>query len=354
MAFNKKLLLLPIIMALLGLGFVWGSADTSIADIKAEKENILHIYSSRHYDTDQKLYDDFTAQTGIQIQKVEGKDDALIARLEQEGKASPADVFITVDAGRLWRAQEAGLFTAVSSKILDKNIPAYLKSPTNHWFGFSKRARVIVYNKAKLQKDDIKSYADLTAPQWKDRICIRSASNIYNLSIMASFIALNGEQSAKEWAQGVLNNLARKPQGGDTDQIKAVAAGKCDIALVNSYYYFRLMRSEEESDRALSAQTDIIFPTKDVGGTHVNISGAGILTHSDNKAAAQKFLEYLSTPSAQAYFAEGNNEYPVVKGAALPEILKNYKMFDVQDINVEKFGTHQKEAQMIFDKIKFP
>ncbi len=322
------------------------------------QDNTLHIYSSRHYDTDEKLYSGFTEQTGIKIKRVDGKGDALIARLEQEGELSPADLFITVDSGRLWRAEQAGLFDTAQSEILMEKTPANFRHPEGQWFGFSTRARVLVYNKDKIENGALTSYKDLADPRWKGRVCVRSSGNIYNLSLLASMIAQEGEDVAKEWAKGVLNNLARKPQGGDTDQIKAVAAGVCDIALVNSYYFFRLQRSDKPADKAVVQDLEIVFPDQDAlnegGGTHVNISGAGILKNAKNKEAAVKFLEYLTSDTAQAYFANGNNEYPVVEGVEVNKVVEASKGFKIQNINVSEFGKHQKQAKMIFDEIEFP
>ena len=268
-------------------------ALTSIKPAIAE-ESKLHIYSSRHYNTDEKLYTDFAKETGIEIKRVDGKGDALIARLEQEGELAPADLFITVDAGRLWRAEQAGLFDAVESETLKEKVPANLRHPEGQWFGFSTRARVLVYNTDKIEEGILTSYKDLADPKWKGRICVRSSGNIYNQSLMASIIAQDGEEAAKTWAKGLLDNLARKPQGGDTDQIKAVAAGVCDIALANSYYFFRLQRSEKAEDNAVVENLALVFPDQDNKGTHVNISGAGILKNAKNKEAAVKFLEYLT------------------------------------------------------------
>ncbi len=317
-------------------------------------DNVLHIYSSRHYNTDERLYSDFTEQTGIEVKRVDGKGDALIARLTQEGELSPADLFITVDAGRLWRAEEAGLFEPVKSEILSTKIPANLRADNNEWFGFSSRARLLVYNKDKIAEGELTSYADLADPKYKGRVCVRSSGNIYNQSLLASMIALDGAEAAKSWAQGVLDNLARKPQGGDTDQIQAVAAGICDIALANSYYFFRLQRSDDEKKREVVDNLAIIFPDQDAHGTHVNISGAGVLKHAKNKDAAVKFLEYLTSDTAQAYFANGNNEYPVVAGVQVNDTIEANKDFKTQDINVRTFGDNQMQAKMIFDEIKFP
>ncbi len=318
------------------------------------QDDILNIYSSRHYDTDEKLYSEFTEKTGIKINRVDGKEDALIARLEQESDLSPADLFITVDSGRLWRAEQTGLFENTQSKILNEKIPANLQHPEGQWFGFSTRARIVVYNKNAIKDGAPTSYQDLSDPRWKGRICVRSSGNIYNQSLLASMIAQDGEDAARKWAQGLLDNLARKPQGGDTDQIKAVSAGVCDIALANSYYFFRLQRSEKPEDLEIIKDLQIVFPDQNSKGTHINISGAGILKHSKNKDAARMFLEYLTSESAQAYFANGNNEYPVVSGVVVNEIVEAQKSFKRQDINVREFGVHQQKAKMIFDEIGFP
>lgn len=317
-------------------------------------DNTLHIYSSRHYKTDEALYNDFTAQTGITIKRVDGKGDALIARLQQEGRLTPADLLITVDSGRLWRAENANLFQPIESEVLKSKIPSHLRHEDNKWFGFSTRARVLVYNKKTVKEGTLSSYQDIANPKYKGRVCVRSSGNIYNLSLLSSMIVQDGEEKAKTWAQNVLNNLARKPQGGDTDQIKAVAAGICDIALVNSYYLFRLQRSEEQTDQDIIKNVSFIYPNQDTSGTHVNISGAGILKHAKNKAGAIKFLEYLTTDKAQRYFADGNNEYPVVESVTVNDIVETQKSFKSQEINVGEFGKQQNKARMIFDTIAFP
>ena len=322
--------------------------------LASAEENTLHIYSSRHYNTDEKLYSDFTEETGIEIKRVDGKGDALIARLEQEGELAPADLLITVDAGRLWRAQQTGLFQPIVSETLNEKIPTNLRHENGQWFGFSTRARVLVYNTEKIEDGALTSYKDLAAPKWKGRICVRSSGNIYNQSLMASMIAQEGEEAAKVWAKGLLGNLARKPQGGDTDQIKAVAGGVCDIALANSYYFFRLQRSEKPEDNAVVEKLAIAFPDQNANGTHVNISGAGVLKNAKNKEAAVRFLEYLTSKSAQAYFANGNNEYPVVEGVKVNETVEANNDFQIQDINVSTYGENQKQAKMIFDEIEFP
>lgn len=335
------------------LALVFSLVFTTAEPVMAEKST-LHIYSSRHYNTDEKLYTDFTRETGIEIKRVDGKGDALIARLEQEGKLSQADLFITVDSSRLWRAEQAGLFESIQSETLVEKVPSNLRHPENQWFGFSTRARVLVYNNDTIDAGTLTSYQDLADPKWNGRICVRSSGNIYNQSLLASIIAQEGEVAAKAWAKGLLNNLARKPQGGDTDQIKAVAAGVCDIALANSYYFFRLQRSDDPDDRAIVENLRLVFPDQNGKGTHVNISGAGVLKHAQNKEAAITFLEYLTSDSAQAYFANGNNEYPVIQSVKVNEIVEAQKGFKTQSINVREFGLHQKQAKMIFDEIEFP
>ncbi len=336
-----------LLISLLTLSF------SPLAPAMAE-DNVLHIYSSRHYNTDENLYSDFTEQTGIEIKRVDGKGDALIARLKQEGELSSADLFITVDSGRLWRAEEAGLFQPVRSETLAQKIPTNLQHPEGLWFGFSTRARVLVYNKNKIEDGSLRSYKDLADPKWKGRICVRSSGNIYNQSLLASMIKQDGEEYAVSWAKGVLANLARKPQGGDTDQIKAVAAGICDIALANSYYFFRLQRSDNPEKQDVVKSLALVFPDQGTKGTHINVSGAGVLKNAKNKEAAIKFLEYLTSDSAQAYFANGNNEYPVVNGVQVNDIVEANRAFKKQDLNVREFGVHQRKSKMIFDEIEFP
>jgi iron(III) transport system substrate-binding protein len=310
----------------------------------------LNLYSSRHYQTDEALYENFTRQTGIDIRRIEGKEDELIERIRNEGINSPADLLITVDAGRLWRADQAGLFQPVASKTLERRIPANLRHPEGHWFGFSQRARVIVYNKETVDAADLRRYEDLADPKWKGLVCIRSGSNIYNLSLMSALIEAHGETAAEAWARGVVANFARPPQGGDTDQIKAIAAGECGVGLANTYYYVRLLRSGRAEDRAVADRVGVIFPNQEDRGTHVNISGAGVLKHARNREAAIRFLEYLASDDAQRYFADGNNEYPVVRGVEGDATLRSLGAFTTDPINVSVYGTNQPAAQRVFDR----
>ena len=272
----------------------------------------LNLYSARHYQTDEALYTNFTRQTGIRINRIEAKEDELLERLRNEGGQSPADVFITVDATRLAMADDLGLFAPVKSRVLEGRIPAHLR--TANWFAFSTRARIILYNKSRIRAADVASYEDLANPRLKGQLCSRSGAHPYNLSLLASIVAHQGEQKAEEWAKGVVANFARPPKGGDTDQIKAVAAGECDVAISNSYYFARLMRSEKPEDRKVVEAIGVVWPNQQGRGAHINISGGGMLKHAPHKDAAIKFLEYLTSDEAQRHFADGNNEWPVVAG----------------------------------------
>lgn len=315
------------------------------------ENGVINIYSARHYQSDEALYQAFTDATGIEVQRIEGNDDALIERILQEGAGTPADILFTVDAGRLWRAEQAGVFQAVESPVLRQRIPAHLRHPDGKWFGFSSRARIIFYDKERIEADAITRYEDLADPRWKGEVCIRSGSNIYNLSLMASMIAAHGLEDAEAWARGVVANFARDPQGGDTDQIRAVAAGECGIALANSYYFARLMTSEDPADRAVVERVGWVFPNQDGRGTHVNISGAGIVANASNAAGALAFLEFLASPDAQTRFARGNNEYPVVAGAALDNpALERLGSYQADPIDARLYGVHQAEAQRALDR----
>jgi iron(III) transport system substrate-binding protein len=318
----------------------------------AQDNKVLNLYSSRHYQTDEALYSDFTKATGIKINRIEAGEDALIERIRNEGERSPADVLITVDAGRLWRAEQLGFFQRVKSAVLDARVPASFREPNGLWFGFSLRARVIAYNKAKLKAADFPTYESLADPKWKGRVCMRSSTNMYNLSLMGAMIDHLGEQKAQAWAQGVRDNLAREPKGGDTDQLKSVAAGECDVTISNQYYYARLLRSAKPDERETGERVGIVFPNQASWGTHVNISGAGVLKHAPNREAAVKFLEYLASDAAQRYFAEGNNEWPAV-ASVQPDnpVLKSFGKFKQDALNVAVLGRNQPESQKIYDRV---
>ncbi|MFO7543730.1 MAG: Fe(3+) ABC transporter substrate-binding protein [Thiobacillus sp.] len=311
----------------------------------------LNLYSARHYQTDEALYANFTKATGIKINRIDGKEDELFARIRREGPASPADVFLTVDAARLQVAEDAGLFAPVRSRVLASRIPAQFRDPNNNWFGFSYRARVIAYNKRKINPASIQSFADLASPRFKNKICVRSGGHVYNRTLVAGMIYNWGEDKTEAWANGLVANLARDPKGGDTDQIRAVAAGECDIAIGNQYYYARLMASSNPQDRDVVNKVGIVFPDQKTTGTHVNISGGGMLKYAPNKASALKFLEYLASSEAQAYFANGNNEYPVVSGVKLdnPQLDAMGK-FKPDNVGADILAKYTPKAQRFIDR----
>ena len=319
-----------------------------LGNVQAE-EKTLNIYSARHYQTDEALYGGFTKKTGIKINRIEGKEEELLERLKNEGSNSPADVLITVDASRLAQAHELGLFAPVKSTVLESRIPAHLR--TDDWFAYSTRARVIVYAKDSVNAEDVRSYADLSNPKLKGKVCTRSGSHPYNLSLMASIIANQGEAQAEAWARGVVANFARAPKGGDTDQIKAVAAGECGVTISNTYYLARLMRSEKAEDQAVVAKVGVVWPDQAGKGTHINVSGGGMLKNAPHKEAAVKFLEYLASDEAQRYFADGNNEWPVVAGLKIANpALDKLGAFKADTLPVGSLAMYRAKAQMIFDR----
>ncbi len=327
---------------------------TAVSAPAAAQDTTLNLYSSRHYQTDEALYSKFTKVTGIKLNRIEAGEDPLIERLRNEGASSPADVLITVDAGRLWRAEQAGLFQPIESKVLAARLPDHMRTPNNQWFGFSARARIIVYNKAAVKAADVQNYEDLADPKMNGKVCTRSGSHVYNLSLMSALIAHWGDAKAEQWARGMVANFARAPKGGDTDQIRAVAAGECGVAISNSYYYVRLLASDKPEDRKVIERTGIIWPNQKSFGTHMNVSGAGVVRHAKHRDAAIKYLEYLASDEAQSYFAEGNNEWPVVKGAPLNnKALASLGTFKMDTLNISALGKNQPLAQKIFDRVGY-
>lgn len=341
----RKALRDSIIVALLG---------TAVAVPVTAQEKVLNLYTARHYQTDEALYTSFTKQTGYAINRIEGGEDALFERIKSEGANSPADVFITVDVGRIWRAEQAGIFAPVKSALLESRIPAAYRDPAGQWFGFSARARVIAYNKAQVKPGELVNYEDLADPKWKNSICIRSSTHPYNLSLVASLIAHNGEAKAEEWVKGLNGNLARAPKGGDSDQLMGTAAGECKIAVANTYYIARLMRSTRPNEKAAADQLGYVFPNQANRGTHMNISGGGMLKNAPHKEAAVKFLEHLAGDDAQRHFAEGNNEWPTVRGVKINNAaLASMGEFKSDVINVARLGNNQPAAQRIADRVGF-
>jgi iron(III) transport system substrate-binding protein len=311
---------------------------------------VLNLYSSRHYDTDDALYQSFTEKTGVTVKLVEAEADQLIERILSEGANSPADVLMTVDAGRLWRADQQGLFQAVNSNQLKQAIPENLRHPDGLWFGFSKRARVIMYHKDRVNPAQLSTYEALTDAKWRGKVLVRSSTNVYNLSLTGAILAATDARKTEDWARGLVANFARPPEGGDTVQIQAVASGLGDLAISNTYYLARLMKSDKPEEKAAAEKIGVFFPNQRDRGTHVNISGAGVLKAAPNKEAAIQFLEHLSSPEAQAIFALGNNEYPVVRGAAIDPIVAGFGEFKEDTLNAAVFGKNNPEALRIMDK----
>ena len=325
------------------------------------QDQVLNIYSARHYATDEALYSNFTKATGIKLNRVDADDAGIVARLKAEGSASPADIILLVDSSRLWRGEVDGLFLPIQSRVLDDAIPAQLRGkPTTNgaipWFGFSTRARVIVYDKAHVKKEDVDTYEELGDPKNKGKLCIRSGSHPYNLSLFGAVTEHLGEAAAEQWLKGMVNNMARAPKGGDTDQIKAVASGECGVAVTNSYYLARLMRSSTPEDRTVVERVGVVFPNQASWGTHVNIAGGAVAKYSKNKANAIKFLEYLASPVAQEHFANGNNEWPAAKGVKInnPALqAMTGGSFKSETIPISVVGMNQVKVQQMLDRVGF-
>ena len=316
----------------------------------AAAEGEVNLYSSRHYDTDERLYSDFEEATGIRINRIEGKADELIARMQAEGENSPADILLTVDTSRLARAKDAGVLQSVDSDVLEARVPGYLQDADNQWFGFSQRARIIFYDKADIANPP-QTYLDLADPAYKGLVCIRSSTNTYNQTLLASIITHQGSDVAKSWAEGVVANMARDPQGGDTDQLRGIVSGECEISVANSYYFARSIRKDV---KGLSDSRDMIgwiFPAQNEQGAHMNLSGGGVAAHAPNRDNAIKFLEYLASDQAQQYFSAGNDEYPAVPGVGLAPSIAALGHFKPDDINLSDVAKNIPEAQKIFDAV---
>lgn len=322
------------------------------------QEKVLNLYSARHYQTDEALYANFTKATGIRINRVDADDAGILARLQSEGAASPADVILLVDAARLWKAEVDGLFQPVKSTVLEQRIPATLRGKDvgagSQWFGFSTRARVLVHDKTSVKREDIDTYEELADPKHKGKVCTRSGSHPYNLSLWGSMMEHLGAEKTEAFLKGVVANMARAPKGGDTDQIRAVASGECAIAVTNSYYLARLMRSTKPEDKAVVEKISVVFPNQQSFGTHVNISGGGVAKHAKNREAAVKFLEYLASDEAQRYFANGNNEWPAVKSVKVANpALEAMGDFRTETIPVSVVGMNQVKVQQMLDRVGF-
>ncbi|MDK2800676.1 MAG: iron(III) transport system substrate-binding protein [Clostridiales bacterium] len=331
------------------------NSEKEAANSKEEVENsqkgVVNLYTDRHYDTDEQLLNLFTEETGIKVNLVKGKSDELIERLSREGKDTQADLLITADAGRLHRAKEKELLQPVKSEVLFNNIPENLRDKDNEWFGLTVRGRVIVYAKDRVDPSELSTYEDLTNAKWKGKILVRSSSNIYNQSLLASLIAINGEEEAKKWAKGIVENMAREPKGNDRDQAKAVVAGEGDIAIMNTYYVGKMLNSSDAEEVKVAKQVGVFFPNQEGTGTHINVSGVGLTKYAKNKENAIKLMEFLSSEKAQKQFAEANYEYPANPSIELSELLKSWGEFKTQNINLSQLGEYNTKAVQIFNEV---
>nr|WP_306263757.1 extracellular solute-binding protein [Pararhizobium sp. IMCC3301] len=310
----------------------------------------VNLYSSRHYDTDERLYSDFEEQTGITINRIEGNADELIARMEAEGANSPADVLLTVDISRMVRAEEKQLLAPVKSVVLETRLPAHLRHPDGLWFGFSQRSRIIFYDKARIETPPL-TYADLAKPDYKGLICARSSTNTYQIALLSSIIAHEGEEAATNWAKAVRGNMARAPQGGDTDQLRGIVSGECGIAIANTYYFARALRSDVTDLSASIDRIGWVFPDQSGNGAHMNISVGAVAANAPNRDNAIKFLEYLTSDSAQKYFSDGNDEYPAVSGVALSASVAKLGLFRQDAINLSTVANNSTKATEIFNAV---
>ena len=317
--------------------------------LAAYAEGELNLYSSRHYDTDERLYSDFTDQTGITINRIEGKADELIARMEAEGRNSPADILLTVDTSRLERAKNAGVLQAIDSAVLEERIPANLQDSDNQWFGFSQRARIIFYDKADVSEPPM-DYVSLADPKYKGMVCHRSSSNVYSQTLLSAVIENHGEAAAKEWAAGFVANFARDPEGGDTDQLRAIISGECDISVANTYYFARALRKDVDGLSAEIDKVGWIFPAQEAEGAHMNLSGGGVAAHAPNRENAIKFMEYLASDSAQQYFSAGNDEFPAVATVSISESVEALGSFKADEIDLSAVAKNVPMAQKIFNE----
>ena len=316
---------------------------------KPKSASVLNVYSARHYDSDKDMYKQFEEETGIKVRYRESGAPELLETMKAEGDASPADVVISSDAGTLYRFEAAGLLQPLQDETLEAEIPEHFRQKDGYWYGLARRVRVIAYDPERVKPEEVAHYSDLADPRFKGEVCMRSSTNIYNLSLMGELIGRMGHDAAQAWADGVVANFARPPQGGDIDQIEAIAAGECSVALTNHYYYVRLTTGSP-SERAAAAKVKLSFPEQDTTGTHVNVTGAGVAAHEPNRDNAVKFLEWLATEDGQTWLTGATKEFPMVEGVPLPEGLEALPDFRKSDFPLEELGTHQAEAQEIYDK----
>ena len=326
------------------------SALAAVIAVPAFAQGELNLYSSRHYDTDERLYSDFEEMTGITINRIEGNADELIARMEAEGVNSPADVLLTVDTSRLERAKDAGVLQSIESDVLEQRVPGYLQDEDNQWFGFSQRARILFYDKTEVTDPPL-TYQDLADAKYEGEVCIRSSSNVYTQTIVAALIEHLGEEAVKDWAQAVVANFARDPQGGDTDQLRGIASGECGVAMSNTYYFGRILRKGD--DQITPEQLENIgwvFPNQDSFGAHMNLSGGGVAANAPNRENAIAFLEYLASDQAQEYFSAGNDEYPAVPGVGLSPSVAALGFFKPDDLDASAIAANVPDAQRLLNE----
>ncbi|MBZ9730133.1 Fe(3+) ABC transporter substrate-binding protein [Salegentibacter sp. JZCK2] len=339
------------LVGLLALTLMFSCKNSEEKNKTSENEKQeVNVYTHRHYESDQELFEMFEEQTGITVNVINANADELIQKMSMEGEQSPADVLITVDAGRLERAKSSDLLQAVSSEILEETIPSHLKDADNHWFGLTKRARVIAYAKDRVDESELSTYEDLASDKWNDKLLIRSSGNIYNQSLMASIMVHNGEEEAKEWAEAVVENMARAPKGNDRDQVKAVVAGEGDLAIVNTYYIGKMLNSEDPEEVKAGEEVKLFFPNQEGRGTHINVSGAGVAKYAPNKENAIKFIEFLISEEAQKIFAHSNYEYPVNEAVTPAALLQEWGEFKEDTLNLSTLGENNKKAVMLFDE----
>lgn len=315
------------------------------------KEQVVNVFTARHYDVDSTLYDAFTKQTGIKVNEVKGTAEELVERLKREGASTEADLFVTVDGGVLNYAKQNGVLQPMTSQAIDKNVPKQFRDKDNQWVGVATRARVIVYAKDRVKPEQLSTYEDLASDRWKGKVLVRSSSSLYNQSLLASFIELNGEAKAEEWAKGIVTNLARKPEGGDRDQAKAIAAKVGDVAIMNTYYVGQMLNSKDAEEVKVAQNIGVFFPNQGTTGTHLNISGVGLTKHAKNKDNAIKLVEFITGKEGQTMLTNGSFEFPVNETADKPELLKSWGTFKTQQIDFGKLGDHNKKATELLNKV---
>lgn len=348
----KGRLLKTIFAASLSIGLLAGCAPKpEKAESTKPESKVVNVYSARNYEVDKQLYDMFTKETGIKVNVVQGKAEELIERLKREGANTEADLFVTVDGGVLDLAKKSGTLQPIKSTVIDQNVPTNLRDKDSQWIGLSTRARIIAYSKDRVKPEQLSTYEDLASPKWKGKVLARSSTSLYNQSLLASLISLEGEQKAEAWAKGVTTNFARNPEGGDRDQAKAIVSGNGDLAIMNTYYVGQLLNSKDPEEVKVGNSIGVFFPNQQTTGTHINISGAGLVKHSKNKENAIKLLEFLTSEKAQSELSKANFEFPVNKKAEVPELLKSWGEFKTQNIDFAVLGENNAKATQIFTKV---